>query len=68
MDHSTKAAELFLSGSNCAQAIVVAYCDLTGLEPDFAARMSSSFGGGMGRLRPLPTCMPCGCHSFLLRG
>ena len=51
MDHGTKAAELFLSGSNCAQAVIVAFCDVTGLEPEFAAKLSCSFGGGMGRLR-----------------
>ena len=61
MDHSMKAAELFLAGSNCAQAVVVAYCDLTGLEPSFAAKMSSSFGGGMGRLREV-----CGAVSGML--
>ena len=51
MDHSEKAAELFLSSSNCAQAVVVAFCDVTGLDPAFAAKMSCSFGGGMGRMR-----------------
>ncbi len=61
MDHSYEAAELFLSGRNCAQAIVVAFCDVTGLEPDFAARMSSSFGGGMGRMREV-----CGAVSGML--
>jgi len=61
MDHSVKAAELFLSGRNCAQAIVVAFCDVTGLEEAFAARLSSSFGGGMGRLREV-----CGAVSGML--
>lgn len=51
MDHGMKAAELFLSGYNCAQAVTVAFCDVTGLEEKFAARAVSSFGGGMGRLR-----------------
>lgn len=51
MDHGTKAAELFLSGYNCAQSVAVAFCDVTGLEEKFAARMVSSFGGGMGRIR-----------------
>lgn len=51
MTHSEKAAELFLQGYNCAQAVAVAFCDVTGLEPKFAAKISSSFGGGMGRLR-----------------
>ena len=51
MDHGTKAAELFLQGYNCAQAVTVAFCDVTGLEEKTAARMVSAFGGGMGRLR-----------------
>ena len=51
MDHGMKAAELFLSGYNCAQAVAVAFCDVTGLDEQFTAKMVSSFGGGMGRLR-----------------
>ena len=51
MTHSEKAAELFVQGYNCAQAVAVAFCDVTGLEPDFTAKISSGFGGGMGRLR-----------------
>ena len=61
MDHSTKAAELFLSGSNCAQAIVVAFCDVTGMDENLAAKFSSSFGGGMGRMREV-----CGAVSGML--
>ena len=51
MDYGIKAAELFLQGYNCAQAVAVAFCDVTGLEEKTAARMVSGFGGGMGRLR-----------------
>ena len=51
MDHGTKAAELFLSGYNCAQSVFVAFCDVTGMEEELAKRLSSSFGGGLGRLR-----------------
>ena len=51
MDHGMKAAELFLGGYNCAQSVAIAFCDVTGLEEKFTARMVSSFGGGMGRLR-----------------
>ncbi len=61
MEHGTKAAELFLNGSNCAQAVAVAFCDVTGLEPAFAAKMASSFGGGIGRLREV-----CGAVSGML--
>ena len=31
MDHSAYAAELFCKGYNCAQAVTVAFCDVTGL-------------------------------------
>lgn len=61
MDHGTKAAELFLGGYNCAQAVAVAFCDVTGLEERFAAKMASSFGGGMGRMREV-----CGAVSGML--
>ena len=61
MDHGEQAAKLFLDGYNCAQSVVVAFCDVTGLEPEFAARMASSFGGGMGRMREV-----CGAVSGML--
>ena len=51
MDHASEASRLFLEGYNCAQAVFCAFRDLTGMELDAAARLSSSFGGGMGRLR-----------------
>ena len=51
MDHEKRAQELFYQGYNCAQAVFCAFCDVTGLEIDVAARMASSFGGGLGRLR-----------------
>lgn len=61
MDHSTYAAELFLKGYNCAQAVMVAFSDVTGLEETFSAKLISSFGGGMGRLREV-----CGAVSGML--
>ena len=51
MDHTYKAAELFMNECNCAQAVMVAFCDVTGLEEKAAAKMISAFGGGMGRMR-----------------
>lgn len=50
-DHAELARSLFLQGYNCAQAVVCAFGDVTGLDIDAAARMASSFGGGLGRLR-----------------
>ena len=61
MDHATYAAELFLKDYNCAQAVAVAFCDVTGMEPAQAARMAAPFGGGMGRMREV-----CGAVSGML--
>jgi len=61
MTHSEKAAELFLQGYNCAQAVAVAFCDATGLDEKFTAKTVAAFGGGMGRLREV-----CGAVSGML--
>ena len=61
MDHSYKAAELFMNDCNCAQAVMVAFCDVTGLDEEFASRISSGFGGGMGRMREV-----CGAVSGMV--
>lgn len=61
MDHCLYAAELFCQGYNCAQAISVAFGDVTGLTPEYAAKMASSFGGGIGRLREV-----CGAVSGMV--
>lgn len=61
MDRGTKAAKLFLDGYNCAQAVAVAFSDLTGLDETLSARLASSFGGGMGRMREV-----CGAVSGML--
>ena len=61
MDHGMKAAELFLSGYNCAQAVAVAYSEELGLTERQAAKMVSAFGGGMGRMREV-----CGAVSGML--
>lgn len=49
--HSEQARELFVDGCNCAQAVLVAFCEETGLTPEAAMKLASPFGGGMGRLR-----------------
>lgn len=61
MNHSELAVENFKKGYNCSQSVVVAFCDVTGMTPDYAARLSSSFGGGMGRMREV-----CGAVSGML--
>ena len=50
-DHAECARALFLEGYNCSQAVVCAFEDVTGLDRDTAARLASSFGGGLARLR-----------------
>ena len=51
MDHSYQAAELFVNGHNCAQAVVMAFSDIMSLDEVGAARIAAPFGGGMGRMR-----------------
>ena len=65
MDHSLLAADLFLEGFNCAQAVAVAFTDVTGMDKKEAARLAAPFGGGMGRMREV-----CGAVSgmFMVLG
>lgn len=51
MEHAERARQLFLQGYNCAQAVICAFEDMTGLDRETSARLASAFGGGMGRLR-----------------
>lgn len=51
MEHGQYAAELFAKGYNCAQAVAVAFCDLTGFTAEQVAKTVSPFGGGFGRQR-----------------
>lgn len=43
--------KLFTEGYNCSQAVFAAYAEDLGLDKDIALKISSSFGGGMGKLR-----------------
>ena len=61
MKHEEKAKSLFMEGYNCSQAVLCAFEDVTGLDGETAAKISSSFGGGMGRMREV-----CGCVSGAL--
>ena len=61
MTRPEQAYENFKSGYNCCQSIAVAYADLLGLSPELAARLSSGFGGGIGRLREV-----CGAVSGMV--
>lgn len=50
-NHSDKAAQLFVEGYNCSQAVFGAFAEDCGMQIQTALKFSSSFGGGMGRLR-----------------
>ena len=49
--YSKKAIENFYSGYNCAQSVFLAFAEDFGFDKETALKLSSSFGGGMGRLR-----------------
>lgn len=51
MTYAEKARNYFLEGYNCSQSVFLAFSDVTGLDEKTALMISSSFGGGMGRLR-----------------
>lgn len=66
MKRKEMAMENFMKGYNCAQSVALAFADLVEpVEREMISKMSSSFGGGMGRLREV-----CGSVSgmFLILG
>lgn len=46
-----RAAELFMNGYNCAQAVFGAFAERAGIPQDAAAKMASALGGGLCRMR-----------------
>jgi C_GCAxxG_C_C family probable redox protein len=44
-----KAAEIFLKGFNCAQAVLSAFCDEFNVDRELALKLSCGLGAGMGR-------------------
>ncbi len=55
------AVKYFAGGYNCAQSVVLAFCEELGLTEEQAAIMSEGFGGGMGRTRSV-----CGAVSGMV--
>lgn len=60
-----KAVSLFKEGYNCSQSVVAAFADMYGFTQEQALKMSSAFGGGIGRMRE--TC-GAACGLFMLAG
>ena len=58
--YSEKAVGNFKTGYNCAQSVFLAFAEDFGFDKETALKLSSSFGGGMGRLREV-----CGAVSSM---
>lgn len=58
--YSEKAVNNFKSGYNCAQSVFLAFAEDFNINQETALKLSSSFGGGMGRLREV-----CGAVSSM---
>ena len=57
-ERGKQARALFMQGHNCSQSVAAAFSQEMGLDQELVMRMSSGFGGGMGRLREV-----CGAFS-----
>ena len=55
------AEKYFKEGANCSQAVLAAFADDLGITEEFAMRLASGFGGGIGRMREV-----CGAFSALV--
>ncbi len=65
MTRREAAMENFMKGYNCSQSVVLAFADLLPIDKENLLKISSPFGGGMGRLREV-----CGSVSgmFIVAG
>lgn len=57
MNHVERSEELFFQGYNCSQSVFAAFADVMKLDESTALKLSSSFGGGIGRMREV--CGAC---------
>ena len=60
-NHAELARNNFLKGYNCAQAVAIAFSEEMGMSETELAKLASSFGGGMGKMREV-----CGAVSGAL--
>lgn len=61
MERKEMAVKLKHSGYNCAQAVIAAFCDITGMSMDESAALGAAFGMGMG-------CMKATCGAAVGAG
>ena len=57
-----RAVDNFMQGYGCCQSVVAAFADLYGLDDTMAKRVAAGFGGGVGRLRDVRSCVG-NCHT-----
>ncbi|MBQ8688722.1 MAG: C_GCAxxG_C_C family protein [Ruminococcus sp.] len=50
-EYAERAKSFFAEGYNCSQAVLLTFAEELGMPLHMAAKLASSFGGGMGRLR-----------------
>ena len=55
------AEKYFKEGANCSQAVLAAFADKLNISTDFAMKLASGFGGGVGRMREV-----CGAFSGIV--
>ena len=68
-DLSEEAKNNFLSGMNCAQAVLCAFADRCGLDRETALKLASGFGGGIARQREVCGAITGMCMAAdLIRG
>lgn len=60
-ERAKQAGKNFVDGYNCAQATAIAFAEELNMDQASVARLASSFGGGMGRMREV-----CGAVSGAL--
>ena len=65
MTRQEKAKTLFLEGYNCSQAVLGAFCDVMQIDFETAMKLTSSFGGGVARMRHI--CGTCSAM-FMVAG
>ncbi len=61
------AVQYFKSGYNCSQSVFMAFADDFGVDKTMAAKISASFGGGIGRMREVcgTVCGMAMCAGFI---
>ncbi len=67
MNKAEQAKELFMSGHNCAQAVLCAFADEVGLSQEQALAAAACFGGGLGGQREVCGAVSAMCMVFSLK-